>query len=326
MPSSYSVRPNKHVDRELFTELVGCILAGRPVDRCAYISMGGPQMVDHISMYKRNGISKLYSFDAEESVVLRQAFNSPTSTTKCEQMLASELAGKLGDIQENLDVDSLVVWLDYTGNTKRGEQISEFQTLLENLNAGDVARISLDASMPPVRRKASLPKHIRDNHMLAMTELLKQEIGELHPEDINLESENDIPRYFSVCLSRACDRALTSRPANPIRFIPVLQTSYFDSCPMYTCTILAQDEDGSPSAPAGFHFLGAGWENIEALEVPELTAREKSYLDRLLDKAEAEFNGLLGYNIARDAQSLRQWASFKKFHRYLPQFYHVDIK
>ena len=326
MPSSYSVRPNKHVDRELFAELVGCVLADRTVDRCAYISMGGPQMVDHISMYKRNGISKLYSFDAEDSVVQRQVFNSPTSTTRCEQMLAGELADRLGEIERALDVDRFVIWLDYTGNINRGEQITEFQVLLENLKPGDLARISLDASMPPDRLKANLRKEIKADHMLAMTELLKREIGELHPEDIQLGSERDIPRYFSTCLMRACDRAVHSRPDNPIQFIPVLETSYTDSCPMYTCTLLAQDADGNPRSPAGFHFLSAGWGSIEALEVPELTAREKSFLDRLLDKADDEFNQNLGYSIAREAQALRQWASFKKFHRFLPQFLHVDIK
>lgn len=326
MPSSYTVRPNKHVDRELFAELVGCVLAGRPVDRCAYVSMGGPQMVDHISMYKRNGISKLYSFDEDESVVQRQIFNSPTSMTKCEPMLAGQLADKLGDIQDALDVDSFVIWLDYTGNSNRGEQIYEFQVLLENLKPGDVARISIDASMPPSKLKANLPQAIKGDHILAMTELLKREIGELHPEAIRLRSERDIPTYFSTCLMRACDRAVQNRPDNPIQFTPILETCYTDSCPMYTCTILAQDVDGKPDVPAGFHFLSQGWGLIEALEVPELTAREKSFLDRLLDKAEDEFNDSLGYSIAREAQALRQWSSFKKFHRFLPQFLHVDIK
>ncbi|MBL3594830.1 hypothetical protein JMM63_04475 [Rhodovulum sulfidophilum] len=283
-------------------------------------------MVDHISMYKRNGISKLYSFDEDESVVKRQVFNSPTSTTECEQMLAGELADKLGDIQAHLDVDSFVIWLDYTGHSKRGEQISEFQILLENLRPGDMARISLDASMPSERLKANLPQEVRIDHILAMTELLRREIGELHPEDIQLGSERDIPKYLSTCLRRACDRAVRSRPDNPIQLTPILETSYTDSCPMYTCTILAQDADDKPDVPAGFHFLSQGWGVIEALEVPELTAREKSFLDRLLDKTENEFNENLGYSIAREAQALRQWASFKKFHRFLPQFLHVDIK
>nr|WP_276716820.1 O-methyltransferase [Pseudooceanicola nitratireducens] len=283
-------------------------------------------MVDHISMYKRNGISKLYSFDADASVVQRQVFNAPTSTTKCEQMLAENLADRLGEIQELLDVDSFVIWLDYTGNSNRGAQITEFQVLLENLNPGDIARISLDASMPSEKLKANLPQDIKNDHVAAMTELLKREIGELHPEAIQLGSERDIPTYFSTCLMRACDRAVQNRPNNPIQFIPILETCYTDTCPMYTCTILAQDINGQPSVPVGFHFLSEEWGRIEALEVPELTAREKSFLDRLLDKAEGEFNENLGYSIAREAQALRQWASFKKFHRFLPQFLHVDIK
>lgn len=325
MPSNYTTRPNKHVDREIFADLVGCAISNTPIDRCGYLSMGGPQMADHFAMYKRNGITKLYSFDLDENVVARQRFNSPTELTFCAAHAASELPAKIDEISENLDVERLVVWLDYTGAHERGAQLAEFQALLQSLSVGDLARISMDASLPPEKRKSELPEELRvqEQHFPAMNALLARELGELHPE-FDIESLGDMPRYLSACVQHLCDRAALAMPAGNIRYFPVLQTYYIDSVPMFTATVLVQDTEGVPPAPNGFCYLAGNWDDIEYLEVPELTAREKSFLDRLLDKDGPTDE--LGYPIARNAQIPRQWASFKKYHRFLPQFQHVDVK
>lgn len=326
MPSNYTTRPNKHVDRELFVELVGRCLSNTQVDRCAYISMGGPQMADHIAMYRRNGISKLYSFDHEKNIVLRQRFNAPTHETKCETHAACELPAKLDDISQELDVDRLIVWLDNTGAKQRGVQLAEFQSLLKSLSSGDVARVAFDASLPSEKLRAGLSKKIRDHRFLAMKALLGQEFGKFHPEAFNLESLNDMPIYLSACVQHLSDRTAAMSPYGEMSYIPMLQTYYVDSAPMFTVTILVQDAQGLPAAPDGFAYLATDWGDIERLEVPELTAREKSHLDRFLDRDAAGLTGELGYDIARAAQMSRQWTSFKKFHRFLPQFQHVEIK
>lgn len=326
MPSNYSTRPNKHVDRELFVDLVGRSLSNTQVDRCAYISMGGPQMVDHIAMYRRNGISKLYSFDIEENVVRRQVFNAPTSNTICKTHSAAELSAKLDEISQELDIDHLIVWLDYTGHKQRGVQLAEFQTLLQSLSSGDIAKIALDASLPSQKLKANLPEAIRSRDLPATNALLRLEFGEFHPENFELESLNDMPQYLAHCVRHLCDRASEMDQNAGLSFVPMLQTYYTDSMPMFTATVLVQDAQGQPASPDGFGYLADGWGDIECLEVPELTAREKSFLDRLLDRETEDLTNELGYNIARPSQMLRQWDSFKKFHRFLPQFQHVEIK
>lgn len=326
MPSNYSVRPNKHVDRELFAELVGRAISNTPIEDCAYASMGGPQMADHIAMYRRNGITKLYSFDLDDETVRRQKFNAPTSETVCVQHSAAELPGKLDEISDMLGAKRFIVWLDYTGCTVRGAQLAEFQSLLQSLGPGDIARIALDASLPPARLIAELPAHLKDDRVAANRELLRREMGDFHPEDSELETLRDMPFYLASCLEHVCDRAADNSPIDGLSFLPMLQTHYVDSVPMFTSTVLVQSDNDMRQPPAGFRYLAEDWESIEFLEVPELTAREKSLLDRMLDEDEAEFNGHLGYSIAREAQSVRQWASFKKFHRFLPQFQHVELK
>nr|WP_123619107.1 O-methyltransferase [Phaeobacter inhibens] len=283
-------------------------------------------MADHIAMYRRNGITKLYSFDTDENVVLRQRFNAPTHETKCEVHAAEELPAYLDNISDDLNIDHLICWLDYTGTGSRGAQLADYQALLQRLGVGDVARIALDASLPAERLKAELPEALRDQQLPAMNELLARELGAYHPEDVVLGSLNDMPRYLSTCLQHLCDRASANHPIDGAQFRPMLQTYYVDSSPMFTATILVQNGQGEPQPPEGFAYLANGWQDIEFLEVPELTAREKSFLDRLLDQDTEALTAELGYDIARAAQVPRQWTSFKKFHRFLPQFQHVELK
>lgn len=326
MPANYSTRPNKHVDRELFVDLVGRSLSGTSVSRCAYVSMGGPQMADHIAMYRRNGISKLYSFDTDSNIVLRQKFNAPTVSTICKTHEASELPALVDDIKTDLDVDRLVVWLDYTGAKNRGAQLAEFQSLLQCLSSGDIARIALDASLPSEKLKANLKPEIRDNPLAATKNLLSREFGMYHPEDFEIETLSDMPRYLASCVRRLCDRSSEMMEGTGISFRPMLQTYYVDSKPMFTATFLAQDANGNPAAPDGFAYLAQNWEDLERLEVPELSAREKTYLDCLLDQDGDGVNSQLGYRVVYTPQTSRQWESFKKFHRFLPQFQHVELK
>ena len=326
MPSNYSTRPNKHVDRELFVDLVGRSLSSTQVDRCAYLSMGGPQMADHIAMYRRNGVAKLYSFDFEEHVISRQKFNAPTIQTICERCTAAEIPAKLEDIKTRLDADRVVVWFDYTGTGERGAQLAEFQSLLEALAPGDIARVALDASLPAERLEANLPVKDRGKGIYTSQALLKREFGGFHPETFELEARNDMPKYLAQCISHLCDRSAQMKADSGNTFIPMLQTCYTDSVPMFTAAVLVQDGSGQPAAPIGFNFLANSWDDIESLEIPELTAREKSFLDRLLNLKSEELIKELGYEIARGPQTIRQWKSFQKFHRFLPQFQHVELK
>lgn len=326
MPSNYNTRPNKHVDRELFAELVGLVTSGQSADRCGYISMGGPQMSDHQTIYKRTGIEKLYSFDFDQQVVERQRFNAPTRSTVCEYHDTAELALRLDQVTQDLDFDRVIVWLDYTGIGNRSVQLSEFQAVLGKLKPGDIARISLDASPPSAKLKQQLPEALRADHLAAMTELLRQEMGDYHPQDFVFASQNDITSLLVSTIERSCIRATDASHERSLRFQPILLTAYADTSPMVTATVIVQDPAGAPAPPAGFQFLSTDWSTIENLEIPELSIRERTFIDTRLDESEADITSDFGYRIANEPKQARQWVSFKRFHRYLPQFQHVELR
>jgi hypothetical protein len=125
---TYQLRPNKHVERLLFVELVEKIGAYK-ASTFAYISMGGPQLEDHKLFHQVLGITNLYSFEEDEIIYQRQKFNQRPSCVTCIPRTISDFVVNFEHfIDENALMDkTLVIWLDYA-SPKRREQLIEFES------------------------------------------------------------------------------------------------------------------------------------------------------------------------------------------------------
>ena len=144
----YHLRPHKAVDRRLFLDLLSRYERWRPLLEYVYVSMGAYPLEDHKLIHRIIGITKLIAFDLDEEIVARQQFNKPIETCHC-------LTKKSGDMVAQLDTvlseckfpteSGIVIWLDYTDPSKIGEQIREFETLLDKLRPGDVVRVTVNA-------------------------------------------------------------------------------------------------------------------------------------------------------------------------------------
>ena len=143
---SYRLRPNKHVDRELFAELVSLLVTASDPNDYVYISMGGNHLSDHIAIYRRAVCAKLYAFDLNQDVVDRQKFNVPFDGVVCKAHTSGELPTLLDGIVEDFDAKHVIVWLDYT-EPKRLEQLSEIQAIVEKLQVGDIIRVTMNADL-----------------------------------------------------------------------------------------------------------------------------------------------------------------------------------
>ena len=111
---NYQLRPNKYVERALFVELLSKI-CGAKTHTYAYVSMGGPQLEDHRLIHKTLGIKKLYSFEIDKNVLLRQQFNKSPSVLTC---LSGSISHFIDDFEgfterEKLKKYKLIIWLDY---------------------------------------------------------------------------------------------------------------------------------------------------------------------------------------------------------------------
>ena len=115
----YQLRPNKFIDRQILMELLSKIVSYKTHGNYVYISMGGKHLVDLEAVYRKIGVSNLFSFDGNVDVVARQQCNLPHFKTICEKMHSSDLAGSIDDIMGRFKpAEHMIVWLDYT-NTQR---------------------------------------------------------------------------------------------------------------------------------------------------------------------------------------------------------------
>jgi len=316
----YRLRPRKHVDRELFSEFVACLISGRDPTKYVYASMGGQHLADHRSIYRRSGLKALYSFDAEGNVVGRQRFNRPFNSVVCEQHYSGELPGKIDAILSRFNAENLIVWLDYTDPLTRFAQLGEVESLSSRFDAGDVLRVTFCADITRVEKlKSQLPKAERTAEE-ERAAVLKLHLGEYFPNSIQSVLPAEVPGAFSMCVKRAIEKGLAagSRKLVPL---PVLNTSYIDSTAMCVVTVLFQDKDQTVKVPTGWGYAPAGWADFMLIDIPDITPSEKAIFDQLMHQDLEVLHETLGFRLDdSDERAKVLLTNYRKFHRYYPTF------
>lgn len=311
----YRLRPNKFVDRELFAELISLLVAEKDPNTYAYISMGGSHLSDHLSIYRRAGLRKLYSFDGDPEVVNRQRFNAPFSDVVCEAHFSSELPSRMDEIVKKMGAQNVIVWLDYT-EPRHIEQLGEIQALSKILQVGDVLRVTMNVDLSTLHKRESQldtrEKALPFDEKRAA--LLKRVLGGYMPRHIVRIGQNGLPGAVSESIARACQMGLEERP-RPAHPVPLLITEYKDSSSMLTVTLLVCDGRGEPRPPAGWSFVPEEWSSVDRIVAPDLSPREKYTLDKVMNDTPAAVASAMGFDL--DPEAIEAYA---RFHRFYPTF------
>ncbi len=312
---SYRLRPNKHVDRELFAELVSLLITASHPDDYVYISMGGNHLSDHIAIYRRAGLSKLYAFDLNQDVVDRQNFNVPFDGVVCKAHTSGELPTLLDGIVEDFNAKNVIIWLDYS-EPKRLEQLREIQAIVEKLQVGDIIRVTMNADFSGLhKREANLltaEKTLPQSQKKAV--LLRGLLGTYMPHSIVSLDFNGMAGALAKSIERACVLGAESNIGDK-KPQPVLLTRYQDTTAMLTVTVMMTDMNGVPEIPKGWAYAPTSWDQIEKIQAPDLSARERLALDQLMHKGINEIQNELGFSLDETAVN-----TYSKFHRFYPAF------
>ena len=312
---SYRLRPNKHIDRELFAELISLLVTSSSVEDYVYISMGGNHLRDHMAIYRRAGLRKLYAFDLDQEVVDRQVFNVPFKGVICCSHSSAELPARLNDIVEHFKAEHAIIWLDYT-KPNRLEQLQEIETIAEKMQVGDILRVTMNADFRGLKKyeaqltpeQKALPQNKRNGV------LLRRMLGRYLPSGIVELDYSEMVCALARCIGRASARGVEVHSDN--RFPqPILLTKYTDTTPMLTATMILTDVNGLPEVPKGWEYAPKKWDEIERIVAPDLSARERLALDHLMHKGASEIRDQLGF--ALDDSAVK---SYSKFHRFYPSF------
>lgn len=274
----YRIRPNKHVDRELFSELVARFVAGHPED-FVYISMGAGHVLDHSAIYRRCGLRNLYSFDKKPEVVRRARFNRPVQGMVCRAHTSGELLSRFDEIPPLFSAERVIVWLDYQGARQRHVQLIEFMELLGRLKVGDLARITLDLDTTALENRIDSVDENKGDKAQRLAGALRENLGaQFFPFGIDRVTKLCLPEVISAAIETACDRASTGSK----RFVPLLRTTYQDTSRMLTVAVEVVGERGGSQLP-NWGFRPRGSSDIIRIETPVLSPRERYAIESMLE-------------------------------------------
>ena len=314
----YRLRPNKYVDRELFAELVALLVAESGPDKYVYISMGGKHLSDHLALYRRAGITNLYSFDCDPNITDQQRFNVPFNGVRCENHFSDELPPLLGDICSDTEAQNVIVWLDFTA-PKHYKQLQEIEALVTKLQVGDVLRVTMNIDFASLHKREvglseeqkNLPK---DQKLAALLSLC---LEEYLPRSVCSLNHKKIPSAIAKSIERACIRGVEANSDN-IMPVPILLTEYRDSTRMMTATVIMANGQEAPQALRGWKYLSTDWSNVERIVAPDLSPRERHALDKKMHSDYVAITDYLGFEL--DLEAIQ---AYERFHRFYPAFQSV---
>jgi hypothetical protein len=332
----YHLRPHKAVDRRLFLDLLSRMERWTPLFNYAYISMGAYPLEDHKLVHRVLGITKLISFDMDDRIVARQHFNRPIESCRCIKMKSGDMISDLESILNRFDfgnADGLVIWLDYTDPSKLGEQIREFEALLDRLRAGDVVRVTVNAHPQALGSSSdSNGKPIPAMEVRASRfQRLKGRINDYLPSWASADeiTEAGFPRVIAASFGAAALKALPV--SGPNMFSPLSIIRYADGQQMLSITgavVARSDEDSLLERLdlKSWPFASLDWGKIHHLLVPDLTVRERLFLERgIMNKTTAELSKELGFEFTSGIEVGEFLDNYRDYYRFYPVLLPADL-
>lgn len=333
----YALRQNKFVDRRIFIDLLSRIERYAALDEHVYISMGGATLEDHRLAHAVIGLNRLVSFDSADWVVARQKFNKPIDYIKVILSTSGDLISNFSAEMANLGfggAPNVAVWLDYTAPAMLGTQIRELNQLLDIMQPTDVVRITVNSSASAIYKPTVKDGKLEtpDIFQPIRLEKLAKRLDEYMPDSIKPEDMTDerLPRVIALAISKAVKGAF---PASSDQVaIPLSLVRYTDGQQMLSCTLIVLDRSEvdafkSKTKAENWPFYSSGWEDIHQLSIPDLTLRERMFInERIPRKSAAELCAELGFSLGGDETEAEQHlAQYLKYYRFYPHFHHVNL-
>jgi hypothetical protein len=243
--------------------------------------------------------------------------------TGCRPLRACGLATEAG----------LIVWLDYTTPAKIGEQIREFEALLDRLREGDVVRVTVNAHPHAFLEEAPSDSSplLAEEKRVKQFQKIRDRIGDYLPSWANADSmtAEALPRVLAESFAAAALKSLPIAGANV--FVPLSLVRYADGQQMLsiTGTIVARSREADMLArldTKSWPFFSESWTQIHQLVVPVLTMRERMFLERgITSKPAAELIRELGFESASDIKIEDFLESYKNYYRFYPTLLSAEI-
>lgn len=317
----YHLRQNKSIDRSLFIDLLSRIGRYRNISDYMYVGFGGPFLEDFKILHSTLRIQKMISIESDANVAARQKFNLPISCIEIKQEGSGDFLARYEF------TDPSIVWLDYVEPKYLASQLSETQSLISKLTAGDVFKITLNASPEPLGKPSDGSDLKRYRALVAKDRLTDYGPAVIDGDDV---STKHFPTLLLQALHSACKRGVESD--NRLYVQPLTAFLYKDGQQMLTATgIVLNHADRNPfltqTRLEHWPYKNFSWDKPKSISIPDLSAKERLYIESLLPGAGVEDIGRgLGYFIGpnkSDANELLQ--NFIEYYRLSPYYSKIVV-
>lgn len=321
----YHLRQNKAIERNLFVELLSKVNRFKPISDYTYIGFGGPFLEDFKLMHSYFGSTKMISLESDLNVYSRQLFNSPLD----EECISCRNVSS-GNFIDSYSIDgNAIIWLDYASPKLLGDQVREFSSLITKLRSYDILKITINAN--PVCLGDPVGSVDKKNGVRFST--LKTRLGTLLPSEITKEDMTwqNLPLSLLKVLQKAVSSSIRGRGTEKMQLLSAFVYADSEHQMLTMTAVILPIDDASNfldiTALNNWNLVNLDWHNPERIKVPELTIRERLFIDsRLPSKNEvqiqSEMNVLLGNSKDGTISLLKDYI---KFYRHFPYFSKVVV-
>ncbi|MEX0598033.1 MAG: O-methyltransferase, partial [Candidatus Paceibacterota bacterium] len=257
---NYYLRPNKQVERKIILDILQKCRRVVNMRKYCYLGMGSIYYYDFILMHKIFGIEKLISIDSK-ATKKRFLFNKPFNFIKFYNELSSKYLPKH-------DWDNLksIIWLDYESKYKATNPVNvDLKIIGKNCQEKDFVFITVNAGA--YKDVNSRRKFIEENKIFIPKGL--QKLTYTSPKNFTLLIQN-------IMLNILAD----SSQYRKTKFHKIFSFSYQDGEPMYTLGgIFTKDKSLTKKLNKVHHLISTDKNNIYNIKIPNITYKEKHYLD-----------------------------------------------
>ena len=332
---AYHLRPNKHVERHLFVDLLDHVDRWKPLSKYLYVGFGGIYFEDFKLLHGHFNMGKMLSIENQKWVYERQKFNIPFGCIQPKNWDSADFVRDLDKLRAKYKVENIVCWLDYATSVELANQLNEIRGLVPKLLPGDILKVTLPANPTALAAKRQDETEV-DLQNRRLETLQTRLLGtQFLPEGVSPDqmTERNYPDVLTAAFRRTVSEAMQENVGNV--FQPLGCYVYKDASQIITFTAIILQADQVQNflvetEIADFELGGPSWEVLR-IEVPDLSLREKLKLDQVIFSKTGKHKPMavqteMGLKFAPDVvDSRRMIGNYIKFYRYYPHYYRVTF-
>jgi hypothetical protein len=320
---NYTLRPKKQIERKILInslkEIFSELSLSKEIHKYRYVGMGSIYYYDFILFYRYLHIQKMTSLD-KHWTKKRFEFNRPYDFIEFKSQYASEFVNSYNF------KEPLIAWFDYDymlyqrrpNSTIVDTGILQDMQLLQNkLKKNDVFIVTVNVRYPGNHNKKGKEE----------LEWIYNEYRQFLPKEI--KSFNDISEqnYGQVIQQVIINCLNENQKFKKIKVKKILSFLYSDGVPMYTFGGIAYENEDEINA-LRVPYVNTSNDYITVIEVPNLTVKEKIYLDSKIVELQKQVSTLTAKDDknkklanAEFEFNFQDLDNYIKYHKYYPQYF-----